>query len=329
MFQAKRSFPIVPLPVDGGTSEHKLTRGMVMAGVVVSALYSVNVTGAGAAVRSRSIPMRRISLIGDNGKTLQAWRAQDLITLAQVFEQTPAGSLLVPASGFGVANYTNLEAHVPLMFEQPGAWVKNRDATALPSFGYSDLTLRIEWGSVTDLLTGTPTGAITFTAQGATVTQLDYADLPIAGGAQAVKIYRSMPVAVNRYAEMVQGAVANSAAEIDLGTTADIRAIILTSELTSTGEPTNTIVNKVSLQEDNANYVFSSVPWTSIRADNAKAFGQTMPTGVAVIDFADDGDMFHIYRASRKSKVKVLLDTAAIAGTVRAAVLTIEPPPVN
>lgn len=327
MFKAKRTFPIVPAPVEGGTSEFRITPGMVQAGVVISVLYSTNVTGAGAAVRAYSLPIRRISLIGDNGKTLQSWKATDLIRVAQIWEQTPIGALLTPAAAAAVANYTGLEAHVPLMFEQPRS--PNGDSTALPTFGYANLTLRIEWGTVADLFTngGTLAGTVTFTANGATVTQLDYADLVIPNG---LALVRSMPVSVGRYAaEMIQAAAANPAAEIDLGTTANIRAIMIVSELTSTGEPTNTIVNKVTLQEDNTNNVFSAVPWASIRADNGKHFGLTLPTGVAVIDFAEDGviDLNAIYRATQKSKVKLLLDTAAVAGTVRAALLTIEPPP--
>lgn len=329
MFTAKRSFPINnPVPVAGGTSLYAITKGMIEQGVLISVLYSVNVTGAGAAVRARSLPIRRISLIGDNNKTLQAWYARDLIAIAQIFEQTPLGALLVPASAAALANYTNLEAHVPLKFEQMRA--KDSDRTALPTYAYQNLTLAIEWGNVADLFTdgGTLAGAITFTANGATVTQLDYADVVIPNANVARSIARQMDVSVGRYLELVQGAVANAAAEIDLGTTADIRGLLLASELTSTGEPTNTIVNSVTLKEDRTLDVIAGVPWASLRAENSKHFGLTMPAGYAVIDFADDGDARRqsIYRATQKAKVQQLFNTAAVAGTVRVALLTIEPP---
>lgn len=320
MFPAKRSFPIVPLPVDGGTSDYQITRGMVMAGVMISVLYAVNVTTAGAAVRSRSLPIRRISLIGDNGKTIQAWLARDLISMAQIFEQTPIGGLLTPASGFAIANYTALEAHVPLQFIETRA--KAGEKTALPSFAYQNLTLRIEWGSVTDLLTGTPVGPITFTAAGATVTQLDYADLVIR---DAAAVARALRVNVSRYVEVAASGVAQSGLELDLGTTADIRGILIASEV-ATGELANTIVSAVTMKEDNTLSVFQSVPWASLRADNAKHFGMTLPAGLAVIDFAEDGDIDAIYRATTKNKVKLLFDVLAVAGTIRAALLTIEPP---
>jgi hypothetical protein len=326
-FLAKRSFPIVPLPVDSGSSDFKLTRGMVEAGVLVSVLYSANVTAAGTAVRARSIPIKRILLKDDVGNTLQMWRAADLVSVAQVFEQAAVGGMLVPASAFAIANYTALEAHIPLMFEQYGANIKNRDMTALPTFAFKDpgLTLTIEWGSVFDLFVtgGALAGLITFTANGAVVTQLDYADAQIKNGAALARI---MPQSINRYLEVVQAAVATDPLSIDIGNTANIRGIILTQELTSTGEPTNTIINNVSFVEDNTLSVFARVPWASIRADNAKHFGVTMPTGVAVIDFAESGDMKDIYRATQKNKVRLDFSTAAVAGTIRAALLTVGPP---
>lgn len=325
-YEAKRSFTINPVPVEGGTSEFKLNRGMVESGIVLSTLYSVNVTGAGAAVRAYSLPVRRITVTGDNGKVLQSWRASDLIRVAQIWEQTPIGALLVPASAAAVANYTNLEAHIPLTFAQPRVGEQQRFLTSLPTFGYADLTVRIEWGTVADLLTdgGTRAGTVTFTPAGTTITQLDYADFPIKGN--GLDLVRVMPVSIGRYIENVQAAVANAAFELDLGTTQNIRATMLIAELTSTGEPTNTIVNKVNLQEDNTNNVFANVPWATLRADNSKHFGLTMPVGVAILDFAQDGDAGRIYRAVDKAKVKHILDTLAVAGTVRAVVMGVEPP---
>lgn len=326
-FVAKRTFPINPLPVDGGTSTHTLTPGQLEEGVLISVLYSANVTAVGTAVRTYSMPVRRISLVAGS-TTLQQWRASDLIRIAQIFEQTPIGALLVPASGVAIANYTNLEAHIPLMFRQPGRGDKN-DATSIPTWAYkkgvNDLQLVIEWGSVTDLLTGAPTGAVTFTARGATVTQLDYADVAIPGN-DSMAFARQFPVNLSSYKELVQLAVANTEAEIDIGTLVNIRALMIVTELTSTGEPTNTLVNKITLKEDNSLNVHENLPWASIRADNAKHFGLTLPTGVAILDFAEDGDIFKIYRAQQKQSVKMILDTAAVAGTVRVAKIGIGNP---
>lgn len=330
-YLAQRTFDINPAPVEGGTSNVKLVRGAVEAGVQIDVLYSVNVTTTGAAVRAYSLPVRRISLIGTNtggnGNTLKVWTASDLIRIAQVLEQAPIGGLIVPASGFGVANYTGLEAHIPLMFNQPSK-INNPDMTAIPTFAYSELTLKIEWGTVVDLLTGTPVGPITFTAGGATVTQLDYADLPIPTTEAGLVVTRSLFRSIDRWADMTQGAAANLKAEIDLGTSENIARILIVSELTSTGEPTNTIIDRISIQEDNTNYVHQDLPWTTLRADNARQFGLTLPVGMAILDFADNGNaqINDIYRATQKGKVKLLIKTLAVAGTVRAAIMGIAPP---
>lgn len=338
-YPALRSFPVAPTPTDGGTSIVKLTRGMVQQGIVLSVPYSVNVTGAGAAVRTYSMPIRRITLVGSGRSggdvTLQSWLAPDLIRLAQIFEQTPIGGLLVPASAAAIANYTALEAHVPLSFEQ--SLVKNGDKFALPTFGYTDLTLTIEWGTVSNLFTtgGALAGTITFTPKsstspGVTVTQADYAGLNIRTAEQAAAVARAMPRSIGRYADNTQTAAANTEFAVDLGSPPpqNIRAIMLVAELTSTGEPTNTLVNTVSVKEDNTNFVHTSVPWSTLRARNARRFGVTMPVGVAVMDFAEDGDadIAKIYQAVTRSNVKIVADTAAVAATLRAVVLGIAPP---
>lgn len=335
-FTSRRTFLVNPLPVDSGVSVYPLTRGMIERGLVISAPYSLAVTTSGTAVRAIAIPIRRVSLVTDNGKYLQSWRARDLVRIAQVFQQAPLAGMVTPPSNYtsGGSPYTGI-CHVPLFFQQPRSI--SRD-TSLPTWAYTTLNLVIEWGSVQDLLVdgnSNLAGTITFTGPsggvgGVVVTQLDEADVRLTP-AKAAAFVSSQAVNVGRYNELVQAAAANPAGLIDLGTTADIRAILITSELAAVGggtqgEPTDTIVNAVSLRENNTAYPIKTVPWATIAGDNAKEFGVTMPTGVRVIDFAEDGDFLNVYRASRMQNVNLELNTAAVAGTVRAALLTIEPP---
>lgn len=320
-FISKRTWPIVPAPVEGGTSEFKINRGMLQAGVLLSVLYSLTVTVAGAAVRAYSMPIRRVSLITSDGKTLQSWKAADLVALSTIVEQQPLATLLTAASAAGIAVYNNLVAHIPLMFNQFGS--AKGDYTALPTFGYQELTLRVEWGDETDCLTGAPTGSIAFTANGATVTQLDYADLSFKNPRAAVSKFG---VAVNRWKEIAVTAGTTSY-DIDLGTTADIRALLITAE-DANGEATMTVLNTVGLKENKATDVYSAVPFVSLRADNAKHFGVAMPAGRGIIDFAEDGDVFQIYRARQKSEVLLQVTTLGVPGTVRVGIMTIEPPKV-
>jgi hypothetical protein len=318
-----RSYPIVPLPVDGGSSDFVLNKGMIEAGVVVSVKYSVNVTTAGTAVRARAIPIRRILLKGDNGVTLQAWKAVDLLAIAQVFDQAATGALVVPPSGFAIANYTLCEAHIPLSFEQRGEHIENGDKYAIPTWAYNTVTLTIEWGSVTDLLVGAPVGLVTFTPAGAVVTQEGYGGVVISDGRS---VAAQMPVSAARYYEFANPAVANLTAELmDIGNTTNVRGLLITCEA-ATGEPTNGLLDTVSLVENGNLSVVSAIPWASLRARNARTYGVAMPTGVAIIDFADDGDLEHLYLASMKNKVKLIGSTLAVAGTIRTEVLGVLPP---
>lgn len=314
-------------PVDNGTSQMKITRGMIERGLLLSVLYSVNVTGAGAAVRYRSLPIKRITLYGTDNKAIKVWKPADLVNMAIIFEQTPSGSLIVPASAAAIANYTNLEAHVPLFFSHPHA--AEGDLLALATFMFQELTLEVQWGTVSELFTtgGALAGAITFTANGQTVTQIGIAGLGLNATTGQLAARALLGLGVDRYVEVANPAVAQTDLELKIGNTANLRAIILTSELTSTGEPTDTIINSLRFTENNTVNVNNNVPWKSLKAENARLFGLSAPTGVAVLDFAEDGDIRRIYPAKAKDAVAMYFNTAAIAGNIRAALLTVEPLP--
>lgn len=318
MFTAKRSYPI-PF-IENGTTEAKITRGMVMLGLMLSVVYAVNITVAGTAVRSISAPIKRITVIGDNGRILHSIKTADAINKARIYEQTALANLLTPVAGAGVANTTNLEANVPIMFAQP--FSNNGTLTSLPSFAYDDLTLRVEWGSVTDLVTGTPTGTVTVAAGAATFTQLDAAALAIPNPRA---LARTLGVSVDRYKEVAVTAVALSELTLSIPVTADLRSIVITTE-DATGEPTNAILDKVTLLENNTTRVYSAVPQKTLRSDNAKVFGVAMPTGVSVLEFAEDYDIANIYPATRKDNLDLVFSTLAVAGTIRAHFCTIERP---
>lgn len=316
MLTAKRSFPITFQ--ENGVTEAKLTRGMVMLGLLLSVVYTATVTGAATSVRAAAMPIKSVSLIGDNGKVLHSIKGADLVAKARILEQTALAALIVPPSGVAVAAYT-AEAHLPIFFAQ--AFADNGDLTALPSYAYDDLTLRVEWGSHSEVFVG-GAGSVAVAVGDASFTQLDAAGFPIA---DPQALARSLGVSVDRYKTQVAPAVATQELTISVPTTADIRAIMITAE-DANGEPTNAIVNKITLLENNTTRVYSRVPWKSLRADNAKIYGVTMPTGVAVIEFAEDRDIRDIYEATLKDNVDLVLDVSAVAGSIRAHFITIERP---
>lgn len=314
-------------PVDGGTSEMQLTRGALMHGLMLSIIgYTFNVTVAGLAVRTRSVPVKEVSIIGPDNDVLFSAKGVDLIAKALIFEQTPAGALLTPAPGFAIANYTGLEAHIPIHFQQPHAG--NGVLSSLPSWAFKALTLRVKWGQATDLLTGAPTGTITFPTNSCTVTQLEAGGVSFGTPAQARAYARSRLLSVDRFTEVQQAAVAATELELKIGNTSDIRAIMITAE-GSNGEPIDTVINSVTLKENNRVSVYAGMPWKALKADNAKIFGLVMPTGVGVIDFAEDGDISDIYRGRMKDSVSLFFNTNAVAANIRAHLMTLAPSPLT
>lgn len=316
-FTAKRTFPFTF--VENGVFEAKITKGMIESGILLSGVYNSVVTGAATSIRALAHPIKRILVIADN-KYVKVIKGADLVTIPRVFEQTALAALIVPPSAVGVATYPNCEFNLPVFFCQPGIRDKDgRDSTDLPTWAYGDITLRVEMGSHADLFVG-GAGSVNIPVGSMTFTQLDVADLTIVDPNATV---RSLKLHVERYIELPVAAAALAALKLEIGNTSDIRAIVITQE-DANGEPTNGIINTVTLKENNTTEIISGVPWRTIRTDNARLYGVTMPTGVAVLEFADDGDVRDIYRGSQKSKVDLFFNTNAVAGNIRAHLLTIE-----
>lgn len=318
MITTKRTYPLAF--IENGITEIKLPRNHVELHGMVSVAYSDNVTVAGTAVRARGTPIKRISLIGDNGKVLHSIKPQDAIRKAEIYEQTATSLLVTPPAGFGIAVHTG-SADIPLFFRQPFA--DNGDLTALPTWIYDELTLRIEWGGHAELIVG-GTGAVSVAVGASTFTLMGAADFgriadPIAFG-------RSLGVSVDRYKEAATGGGAATEFTIELPTTADVRALLVVAE-DANGQPTDALINKITLLENNTVRVYSSVAARALRADNARVFGVAMPPGTYVLEFAEDMDIASIYGATAKDDLDLVLDVAAVAGAVvRVHQITIEPP---
>lgn len=321
----KRLLPGLVFAQDA-TREIKLAKGYLERGVTLSGAYGITVAAVDAvAVRGYAIPIRTLSLIGDGGKVLHSVKASDLIREQQIYEQSPLASMLptVP-TGFTIAGspYTG-SFELPLSFRS--LFAVQGDATDLPTWVYDELTLRVEWGGVNEVFVpgvGT-TSVVTMTRLDVVQDGLDFAQQglgdPFAWGRNFLRSLRS-------YKEAVVTAVADREYVIELPRTADIRAIILVTE-GATGEAVNTILQYITLQIDNALNKFNRVPFSMLRADNAKLFGATLPTGVAILEFAEDGDIIppNILPARAMTALNLILDKAAVAGTIRAYLLRIEP----
>ena len=318
-------------PASGRTSTMKLTPGLVLQGFVLSVFYTVNVTGAGLAVRTRSVPIRRIALKAGN-KYIKIIKAVDALTYAQLVAGNAMGAMVVPANGAAVAFYGGLEAHIPIYFCEPFA--ENGDLTAMPSWAYQDLIVEVEWGDVTDLFTdgGTLAGAIAFDGAALSgIAQLEVANLNVGNG---VSFAKAAQVSVERYVEAQQGAVANLELELPLlngpRQIDRIRSIQITQELTSNGEPTASIIKSVSLKENNSTLLYTKVPRQTLVEENVRIYRQS-PAGpggaVLMIEFAEDKNIASVYNAADKRALSLVLETAAVAGNIRAAMRIIEASP--
>lgn len=319
MIPTKRTYALTFKEND--STELKLPRNFVERNGVVSVRYTDTLSVAATSVRARGAPIKRILLVADGGRVLHAIKVQDAVRKAEIFDQTALGNIVAPPSGTGTGAQVGT-IDVPIYFTQPFA--DNGELTALPAYAYDDLILRIEWGGHGDVYVG-GTGVVTVAAGDATFT-LNGADN--IGDARALaSLPTRLGTSVDRYKETANS-TANTELSFEVPTSADIRAIMIVTE-DANGEPVNTVLNRLTLLENNTLRKYNSVPARVLRAENARAFGVSMPTGTYVIDFAEDRDIApgSIYQATMKDTVSLVLDVAAVANaTIRAHFITIEPP---
>jgi hypothetical protein len=209
-----------------------------------------------------------------------------------------------------------------VMFAQ--GFASTPEITALPTWAYDELSIVVDWGTATDVLTGTPVAPITSLDCHVMLNGLT----ALGDVGDGKELARNLGVAVSSYREY-PSAVANATFPIDIPRSADVRAIIVEIEDSATSyEPTNAALNALTLLENNVVRVFSGVNATVLRGDNAKVFGMLngLPPGMYVVEFAEDKDVTDIYAATRKDSVQLLLDIAAGTYNVRVTTLGIEPP---
>lgn len=306
---------------ENNTTEVKLAKGFLETGVILAGAYVATVATDATSVRQYATPIKRISLIGDGGKVIHSVKPADLIAEGLIYEQAPLAGILSKPSGITAVGgpYAGSFA-IRLSFEEPFA--SKGDVTMLPTWMYDELTLRVEWGSHAELYVG-GTGSVAMASPPTVVqdgVEDDFSELgdPFVWGGQLLRALRS-------YKETAVAAAADGAFTIELPRTADYRSILIVTE-DANGEPVGTILNKATLLVNNNQRQLSNVPALSLRQDNATLFGVTMPTGYHVVEFAEDGDIIPpaILPARQFTALDLVLDKAAVAGTIRAYFKRIE-----
>lgn len=319
MFTSQTTLPVAF--VENGQTDVSLTRGMLMTGLMLSVLYAVTLTSAATSIRANAVPIKSIQVLGDNNKVFHTIVPTDAVNKARIFEQTPLAAIIAPPT-VTTTGTQNAEAHIPLFFRQPGINLVNAALTDLPSWAFDNLTLRINWGSVNEVFVG-GVGSVAAPTGNCAVIQNQLAGIAIPNPAQYA---RALGLSVDRYKPVAAPAAAQTEFSIPLALTADIRALLITSE-DANGELTNGIINSFTLKEDSTTVLFGALPWKSVRVDNAKRYGVTMPPGVAVLDWADDGDITDIYNHNGRRNLDLILNVTANAGTIRVLTMSIESSP--
>lgn len=303
--------------VENGVTEVKLDRGMLEKTLWLVGLFTATVTGAATAVRTHGSPIKRILLLAEGGEVLHSIHPRDAIKKAQIYEQTPLAALVTVPSGTAVAAY-QCRFNIPIFLAQPFAGAVGL-MTALPTWIYDEITLRVEWGSHAEVFVG---GAGTVAAPVGNVAVVQDAAINY-GDTDPFTLARSLGVSVDRFKEQASNG-ASSDYVVELPRTADLRAIMVTAE-DANGQPSDAAITELTLLENNTHRVHSRVPYHALRADNAKTFGLEMPAGTAVIEFAEDQDITEIYVATSKDALDLVLGINAGAFTVRAHTVAIKP----
>lgn len=294
---------------ENGTTSTKLPKGLLERGLLITGAGILTISGAGSAVRTRGTPIRRIALHADNGVVLHSVVPSDLIREAELYEQTALSALVSPPPAATVAAHAFSFA-IPLMFVEPFAAMGN--VTALPTWVYQELTLVIDWGSHAQLVVG---GAGAITTMAVALTALG-AESDFSGMGDARVWGRDMGRSMRSYVQVAAPGAASQEFAIEIARTADIRSLIIVTE-DANGVPTDGILNDVTLQIDNIRRQFSRVPIAAIKVNNSKVFGIAPPVGTYVLEFADDRDIANVLEATRMSDLRLILNTTAVAGTIR------------
>lgn len=298
--------------------EVRVPRGYLLLGLVLAGDYTDTVSADATAVRAYASPIKSIEVITDGGTVAHSIKPSDLVRENLLLDQTPiAAQLTVPAAVTAGARTGSFV--FSLNFAE--AFAENGVQTALPSWIYDEVILRINWGGHAQVMRG---GAGVVTMQNVSLTgsageeDLNAPGDPKVWGRQMRKSGRS-------YKEVAAPAVAQSEFTIDVPRDADLRSIMIVAE-DANGDASDAIVTHASLEIDNHRRQFNKVPWGVVRMENAKVYGVQVPAGTAVLEFAEDRDLADLLEAERMSALTLILGTSATAGTIRAVFKKIRTP---
>lgn len=305
---------------ENDTTEVSLPRGFLESELTLSLAYVATLTGAGTAVKPYGSPIRRVQIVTDGGRVLQSFRPESVMKELQIMEQTGLAALNAPPSAFGVAAQAG---SIDLVIPFRASHASDPMLTALPTWVYESVILRVEWGTVADVFVSGGALAGTFTTANVYLSA-NGVDDDFAGLGDAYTWGRQLLRLNRTFSERPAPGAATQEFVIELPRTAAIRAIMLEC-LDANGLGTNAMLNAITMEVNGTLRPIARKWARQIQAGNAKLYGVVMPAGVYVIDWADDKDTLDILNATDFTTLNLLLDTNATPGSIRVHLIRQEP----
>jgi hypothetical protein len=304
--------PSTPLAFNG-YSDFRLPRGMAHNMAILQFSGGVTLSaGTSVAVRSRGVPIKQIQLLADNGVIPHVIKGMDTVLEAETYGQIPLGQMYNAPAGSSLSTLYSFTGAVPLYFSEPFAGSLAWRYTALPSWAFTgECIVRVYWGDATDLFSGSGVvGALSTPSAKLLLLSSDKWDAADATAADFTSRFQMT------YKSFTEVAVSNgSNVTVDVPRTEDCRSIVLVT-LDANGNPADSILSNVTLEENNSVQRVANALPIHLSVDTARAFLGTRPSGVYVIEFADDQDLSSILRASALDQFQLKI-TAAATGTLR------------
>lgn len=233
-----------------------------------------------------------------------------LMRMNAFFNGTPAAVGALAAPGIQAATLCSGAVEIPFYLPRT---VDPRSG-ALNCHELNSLDVVCQWGTDTDIIIG-----------GTRVTTLSNIQLQIHGEEYLDQDSNLQKYRVNltRFLEF-SGISASSAYPIDLKRGFTTRAVMLKQFTQAVGAthhtPVNTVVNAVSVvvngvpkYEAQTNGLANS-GWAVLQERNKRAFGlETAPTGYAIIDLAEDGQLDSLLKSNDYTSMGLVLNTNTIA----------------
>lgn len=305
-----RQIGTYPLTQDNQQVLVDLPRGPHLESAVIRVSGSANITVAGTAVRNAAAALflRRVDWVLNSNVTLDSVSGSQLTQCYITRRTVPTN--LNPA-GFGIS-VQPFEA-TWILDRALMDMVRPKDSMLKTDVGVSNNQLRIQFGALTDMLTGAPTA--TYTAVTATVWVVDYQENRDADGNTPQALWY-----VKRNGLQQAFSAAGNGQQVKVSTGNRLRFISIRVLDGTTREPNLALLSRVRLSRAGDTRVDMLV--NDLLRSNQSAYGVALMTGQVVIDMSNNGQLAGV-RYSEFWPIPSSADTYLLCDTTASVILDI------